>query len=122
VVYSNGCHGCNGGEGGVIKEKEKKDKKFPPPPGSETATPARITVRLPADAKLWVDDTHCPLTSDVRAFNTPNLQPGRQYFYTLRLEVNRDGQTLTLSRRIHMTAGQSLNVDLNDLSTATALR
>ena len=32
---------------------------------------ARITVRLPAEARLYIDGTLCPLSSDTRTFNTP---------------------------------------------------
>ena len=54
---------------------------------------ARVTVKLPADARLYVDNVVCPLSSDTRTFNTPELEVGRSYFYTLKAEVIRDGET-----------------------------
>jgi uncharacterized protein (TIGR03000 family) len=105
--------------------RELRDKKpfVPPTPKGEAGkAPASVTVRLPADAKLWVDDTLCPLTSGLRSFNTPELQGGRQYYYTLRMEVEREGQVLSLSRRVLISAGSTVSVDLNDLSTATVSR
>src|SRR5262245_28498571 len=54
------------------------------PPASSTNDVARITVRLPADAKLFVDNAECPLTSAVRTFATPKLEQGKKYYYTLR--------------------------------------
>lgn len=105
-----------------LRETKKAPGFVPPPPGGEsTSAPARLTVQLPADARLWVDGTVCPLTSDMRSFNTPALAPGRQYFYTLRMEVEREGRTLSTSRRVFVAAGQAVSVDLNDLSVATTV-
>jgi len=107
----------------TLKDLRDKNAFVPPPPLKETAAaPARLTVQLPADAKLWVDTAACPLTSDTRSFNTPSLEPGRQYYYTLRMEVERDGQTLSMSRRVFVGAGQNVRVDLNNLNTATVRR
>jgi uncharacterized protein (TIGR03000 family) len=52
----------------------------------------------------------CP----VRSFDTPALERGRQYFYTVRTEVVRDGQTIAQSRRITFSAGQEVNVNFSD--------
>jgi uncharacterized protein (TIGR03000 family) len=86
------------------------------------SAPARITVQLPADAKLFVDNTPCPLKSDRRSFQTPALEQGRKYYYTLRMEVERDGQTMVRSQRVVMTAGQEVNVQLGDSQLAQTER
>lgn len=72
---------------------------------------ARITVRLPASAKLFVDDVLCPLTSDTRSFNTPKLEAGRKYYYTLRMEQEQNGTTQVESRRVIITPGEHVQVD-----------
>ncbi|MFO0964702.1 MAG: TIGR03000 domain-containing protein [Gemmataceae bacterium] len=104
--------------------KDLRDKAAPKTKSEETSTSdrARVTVKLPADAKLWVDSSYCPLTSDVRSFTTPKLEAGRQYYYTIRMEVDRDGQTLARSQRVYVSAGQSVSVDLSDMSVATVRR
>ena len=83
---------------------------------------ARLTVKVPESAKLWVDDVYCPITSSERSFNTPTLEPGRQYFYTLRLEVEKDGDVVTESRRVFVAAGQRISVDFNSPTTVAAQR
>jgi uncharacterized protein (TIGR03000 family) len=83
---------------------------------------ARVTVRLPADARLFVDDVLCPLTSGERTFTTPPLRTGRVYFYTLKAEVVRDGQTRSTSRRIDVEAGKELTVEFKDLPVQAARR
>ena len=84
--------------------------------------PARLTVSLPSNARLWVDNVKCPLTSAQRSFNTPALNPGQQYYYTLRMEVDRDGQMVSENRRVFVAAGRLVNVDFNAPATVTAQR
>lgn len=83
---------------------------------------ARVTVKLPSDARLWVENVLCPLTSGERTFNTPTLQPGRQYFYTLKVEVNRNGRALSENRRVYLSGGQQITVDFTTVNTASARR
>jgi uncharacterized protein (TIGR03000 family) len=86
-------------------------------------TTARVTVNLPADARLWVDQVECPLTSGVRAFNTPALQPGQTYYYTVKMQVDRNGSPVTDSQRVLVSAGEQVTVNFNNLpALATAQR
>jgi uncharacterized protein (TIGR03000 family) len=82
--------------------------------------PAHITVKLPPDARLFVDDVACPLTSAERTFDTPRLEAGRRYFYNMRAEVVRDGQTRTQSKRVEVLAGTPVTVNFNDLGAVQA--
>lgn len=92
-------------------------------PVTNTNDIARITVRLPADAKLFVDNTECPLSSAVRTFATPKLEQGKKYYYTLKAEAKQNGQTVVQSQRVTMTAGQQVNVDFGNInSTAWAAK
>jgi len=87
------------------------------------AAPSRVTVRLPEDARLSVDGVACPLTSTVRTFDTPALQPGKAYHYTLKAEVVRDGKTRTESKQVVLGAGKDVEVEFNGLAPiATASR
>jgi uncharacterized protein (TIGR03000 family) len=83
-------------------------------PEEEASLPARLTVQLPADARLWVDDVECPLTSSERSFNTPVLEQGRTYYYTLKMQVQRQGAARTDSQRVLVTAGQNVNVNFRE--------
>jgi uncharacterized protein (TIGR03000 family) len=119
------CYGCGGG---VIYQPV-------PPPGApaapapapkpekkvEASAPAHITVHVPADAKLTVDGVECPLTSETRTFDTPKLQPGQQYYYTVKAEVVRDGKTRTETKRLIFEAGKKIDVDFT-LPVETASR
>jgi uncharacterized protein (TIGR03000 family) len=83
----------------------------------ETAAPApaHVVVKLPENARLFVDDQPCPLTSATRAFDTPTLEPGRVYYYTLRAEVTRDGRPVTDSKRVTLRAGEESVVEFGDI-------
>lgn len=90
--------------------------------GTNGRNVAHITVNLPSDARLWVDDVVCPLTSSTRSFDTPVLQPGQKYYYTLKVEVDRNGQTLSEARRVYVAAGQQVSVDFNSIVATTTVR
>jgi uncharacterized protein (TIGR03000 family) len=83
---------------------------------------ARVTVKLPADARLYVDDVLCPLTSATRTFNTPELDAGQRYYYTLKAEVVRDGGTRSATQRVLVEAGKQVRVEFKDLPVQTASR
>jgi uncharacterized protein (TIGR03000 family) len=85
------------------------------PSGTETAPAdlgrtARVLVELPDGARLFVDGKAVPDATRQTSILTPPLEPGREYFYTLRAEITRDGQNYELSRRVVVTAGQSRTV------------
>jgi uncharacterized protein (TIGR03000 family) len=97
------------------QRKEKDRKKRDRDDDDVSTDQARIVVRLPADARLWVDQVPCPLEGTVRAFDTPALESGQRYAYTLRVELERNGQRLQESRRVPLTAAERVEVDFNNL-------
>jgi uncharacterized protein (TIGR03000 family) len=91
----------------------------PPAPG---ASPAQVTVVLPADAKLYVDNVLCTLTSSKRSFTTPKLAAGKKYFYTLRVETTQGGQSLVKSEKVTLQAGQHVQVNFNTISSVATVK
>ncbi len=80
---------------------------------SRTEAPATIVVRLPADAKLTVDGSATRSTDSLRTFVSPPLQPGKDYRYTLRAEVTRDGKKVERSRDVNVHAGRTSEVNFD---------
>jgi len=120
------CNGCNG-SARVMPAAGTPAKQASGREGSEEASAssgkARLVVRVPADARLWVDRVECPLPGTVRAFETPELNPQQSYSYTLRVAVQRDGQTVEDSRRVEFASGQQVEVDLSNIGAVrTAAR
>jgi uncharacterized protein (TIGR03000 family) len=96
------------------KMRESKKPPLPKEGREEVSVPptkARVVVTLPAEARLWVDQVECPLPGRVRSFDTPDLNPQQNYTYTLRIAVDRNGQTVEESRRVTLSAGQRTEVD-----------
>jgi uncharacterized protein (TIGR03000 family) len=107
---------------------QKGPEKVPPPKttGGEKETalpaPATIVVRLPAEAKLLIDDAATTSTSDVRVFASPSLEPGKDFYYTLKGELVREGRTLSTSQVVKVRAGQETRVQLEFQPESVALR
>jgi uncharacterized protein (TIGR03000 family) len=81
-------------------------------PGTDRAT---ITVKLPADATLFVDDRRSPSKDPVRSFATPPLPAGKEFAYLLKAEVIRNGQPETLTQKVPFRAGERVVVDFTSL-------
>jgi uncharacterized protein (TIGR03000 family) len=81
---------------------------------------ARLLVQLPADAKLYVDDHLMQTASERREFRTPALQRGQTYYYVLKVEIVRDGLTVSETKRVHVRAGERATANFGDMSEAIA--
>jgi uncharacterized protein (TIGR03000 family) len=75
---------------------------------------------LPADATLRFDNMPTQSTSSRRVFQTPLLEPGQDYYYTLTAQTTHDGQPVTVNRRIDFRAGQTARVSLSFPAAAAA--
>jgi len=69
-------------------------------------------VRLPAAAKLKVNNVVVRQSSDKRTLISPPLARGKDYHYALAAEFVHDGRTFTASRRIAVRAGEVKQVTL----------
>lgn len=77
-----------------------------------SANQATIVVTLPADARLFAEGQPIDLTGTVRTFRTPPLpELGRTYEYVLRMEVQRNGQTVRKEETVKLEAGKVTRVN-----------
>lgn len=74
---------------------------------------ATIVVNLPANARLTVDGQPTAQTSSTRTFVTPPLQPGRDFHYTFRAELNQEGRPVTATKEVTVRAGEETRVRLD---------
>ena len=73
-----------------------------------------LTVRLPADAKLYLAGRETRATGEVRQFTTTNLgNGGRWTSYKVRATLDRDGQTLTREETVTIEAGKQQELTLS---------
>ncbi len=82
--------------------------------------PARVTIVMPADAKLIVEDVAFPAGASKRTFETPALEAGHSYSYTMRAEVMRDGRLQKQVKRVDIEAGQEVTVEFKELPALQA--
>ena len=104
----------NDAEREAVRRQLEQLRRKTEAPATQAKDFAIVNVRMPADGKLFIDSTRFPLNStEVRTFRTPQLEQGQQYFYILRGEIERDGQIVSQSQRVLLTAGQQLNVQFD---------
>jgi uncharacterized protein (TIGR03000 family) len=82
-------------------EKEKPDQKLP----------ARIRVRLPANAEVTVNDKKTTSTGAVREYETPELDPERVYTYLVKAKWVEDGITVEKSVKVRALAGNRVTIN-----------
>ena len=73
-------------------------------------TTAHVTVRVPADAVIWLDDTKMTSTGSTREYQSPPLTPGSRYTYDIRARWNENGHEVTQRQQVEFTAGSRVNV------------
>jgi uncharacterized protein (TIGR03000 family) len=83
---------------------------------------AKIVVEVPADARLFIDDQLMRAGGERRTYMTPQLQPGQRYYYEMRVEAMRDGESVTENRRVILQAGDLIEASFRDLSAAKKTR
>jgi len=79
----------------------------PLPLGSSAANPgsAMLIVHLPDYAMFWVEGTRIPLKGQTSYFNSPPLEAGKKYLYSVRAAWFEEGRWVSLTREVPVEAG-----------------
>ncbi|GEM_PF-3221277 len=77
-----------------------------------TGTEATLIVNLPEDATLTIDGQETISTSSQRVFVTPALEQGKEYEYTLKAKVKRDGKVEVATAKVTIRPGEVSQVEL----------
>ena len=80
--------------------------------------PAHVIIAAPADARVTVDGVEIPATA--RTFNTPTLEAGRKYYYTVKMALTRDGRAVNDAKRVVLESGKDVKVEFKEPAVATA--
>jgi uncharacterized protein (TIGR03000 family) len=84
------------------------------PPVTITTQPdasAEVTVKVPADARVWIDGTRTTSTGTVRQFESPPLTSGNRYSYEIQARWKENGQEVTQTQDVAIAAGAHVEVD-----------
>ena len=74
---------------------------------------AYMNVNVPADATVYLQDQRMTLTGARRRFVTPEIKDGKGLVYDLKVEVERDGRTVSKTTRAAVKAGQEVEVTVS---------
>lgn len=130
MVGCTGGHGCTGGYGAPMgapmgappaaaPAPAEKGRAEPRPPAALNAAPAKVLVTLPVDASLTIDGQATTSTGATREFVSPALENGKAYVYTIKVDVSRDGKTVSESKTVYVRAGETSEVSFG-LSTVAS--
>jgi len=107
--FHGGCTGCRGiviGDG--IPHVSIPSTEYQAARTSPNASPARLTIEVPAEAKLYVDGQLTKGEGASRNFHTPELPKDQTFFYDLKAEVEVDGKVVTENKRVLVRSGEVL--------------
>jgi uncharacterized protein (TIGR03000 family) len=108
------------GAGGVVPPppptdtKDPKKTSFEGSPVADSSLPAnrgQVVVQVPANAKLFADGQATTLGGTERVFQTPDLVVGRDFQYTLKIEIPEGGETKSVTKQVLVRAGHRTVVD-----------
>jgi uncharacterized protein (TIGR03000 family) len=74
---------------------------------------AYMNVNVPADATVYLQDQRMTLTGARRRFVTPEIKDGKELVYNLKVEIERDGRTVSKTTRAAVKAGQEVEVTVS---------
>jgi uncharacterized protein (TIGR03000 family) len=80
---------------------------------------ARLHVRLPANAELWLNGQRMRRTGPERDFVTPPLKEGETYTYQVKARWTQDGQPLEETIEVKVRANKAATVRLGTSTLAT---
>ncbi|MEX0714171.1 MAG: TIGR03000 domain-containing protein [Pirellulales bacterium] len=97
------------------------DADLPPDPDEPSAGGTRrlmplmrsatLNVRVPLEAKVYVNGLATSSRGSLRRYVSNGLQPGYSYTYELRAEMVQDGRVLSETKTVKLEAGQSSTID-----------
>jgi uncharacterized protein (TIGR03000 family) len=71
---------------------------------------ASVSVRVPAGAEVWFDGQKTTASGSIRRFRTPPLTAGNRYAYDVTVRWQEDGQSVTRSQSVFVSAGGNVEV------------
>jgi len=82
-------------------------------------TSALMAIRVPAEAKVFINGLPTKSTGVFRQYVSHGLKPGHTYKYEVRAEITRQGRTVESTRTVFLTAGarQAVALDFDAAST-----
>lgn len=115
------CDGCSASSGVVYDGYASSNAVTTTVVASSApAVKTRLTLRVPADAKVTLSGVETKQTGEVRQFATSKLAAGQTWDdYKVVVETTRDGKTERQERTLTLTGGQDQELAVNFNSDST---
>jgi len=113
--YDSGYYGSNGDATSSYLNSDLSGTAQP-------ETSAQVTVSVPANAEIWFEGNKMTSTGSVREFQSPPLTPGKRYTYEVRARWKENGQEVTQTQQVEVTAGTRVNVQFPEPLQPTKAR
>ena len=84
------------------------------------AATATVVIKLPADATVYFDDRPTKQAGAERTYVTPELPPGKEYVYQVKIEYTRDGRMTTQTKSVTVRAGQTSRLEFGEAAAVDA--
>jgi uncharacterized protein (TIGR03000 family) len=125
--YGYGCYGGYGGCGGYVvvekksngQNKKKSQNSTSYARRKKTSDRGTVIVRMPAKAKLYVDNIPYPGAATKHSFVTPRLKRGKKYYYILTAEVVQQGKRIRENKRVLISAGKKVKVNFSNMAAVS---
>jgi len=104
---SYGSHGSSGSYGTPVYSDPDAVAE---PDAATTTGNTSIKVSLPESAKVFVNDAPTTSTGSERNYVSRGLRSGMTYSYSIRVEYERDGKTVTESEQVKLGPGQTVSL------------
>ena len=88
--------------------------------GATDSARATVIVRLPADARLFADGRALTQSGMERKFVSPALPANQDFTYRFRVEYERDGETISVTKKVSVRAGGTATIEFTDLTARSA--
>jgi uncharacterized protein (TIGR03000 family) len=89
-------------------------------PAAPAREAAKVHVKMPREAKLFVDGVQVPVANGDRVLDTPPLEKGKPYHYTMKAELKLEGRTVTQTKHVGVEAGKAATVEFEQLTGLSA--
>jgi len=81
---------------------------------------ARLIVKLPSNAKLYIDDQPVKAAKQ-KTFQTPELSDDKDYFYEVRVVVMKGTEPVIAKKRVIVRAGEVTRADFSQVGRTTGV-
>ena len=85
---------------------------FYPPVQDANSASATIRMHVPSGARVWFDGSVTTQNGTDRTFVSPNLTPGHEYAYQIRVQWDENGRAVERTRDVMVRAGQQVQVNI----------